>query len=171
MYFSYQVFSFYSMNISDASERIAKLREAIEHHNHRYYVLSEPEISDFEYDILMNELLSLEKNFPQLRDDNSPSQRVGSDLFRLTTAYNGGPGNLMKWQRRMDFDNDPLLFIESLPARETRLFIERVLTNFWIYRARLGQPAPSLDATAAGDWPGYAALDGTSQEIARREPD
>ncbi len=97
--------------------------------------------------------------------------RVGGDLFRLTTAYNGGPGNLMKWQRRMDFDNDPLLFIESLPARETRLFIERVLTNFWIYRARLGQPAPSLDATAAGDWPGYAALDGASQEFARREPD
>ena len=58
-----------------------------------------------------------------------------------------------------------------MPARETRLFIERVLTNFWIYRARLGQPAPSLDATAAGDWPGYAALDGTSQEIARREQD
>jgi soluble lytic murein transglycosylase-like protein len=99
------------------------------------------------------------------------NERVGGDLFRLTTAYNGGPGNLMKWQRRMDFDNDPLLFIESLPARETRLFIERVLTNFWIYRARLGQPVPSLDATAAGDWPGYAALDGASQEIARREQD
>jgi hypothetical protein len=99
------------------------------------------------------------------------NERVGNDLFRLTTAYNGGPGNLMKWQRRMKFDDDPLLFIESLPARETRLFIERVLTNFWIYRARLGQPAPSLDATAAGDWPGYAALDGASQEIAYREQD
>jgi hypothetical protein len=46
-----------------------------------------------------------------------------------------------------------------------------VLTNFWIYRARLDQPAPSLDATAAGDWPGYAALDGASQEFARREQD
>jgi soluble lytic murein transglycosylase-like protein len=99
------------------------------------------------------------------------NEQVGGDLFRVTTAYNGGPGNLMKWERRMKFDDDPLLFIESLPARETRLFIERVLTNFWIYRARLGQPAPSLDATAAGDWPGYAALDGASQEIAYREQD
>jgi soluble lytic murein transglycosylase-like protein len=95
---------------------------------------------------------------------------VGGDLFRLTTAYNGGPGNLQKWQRGMDYDNDPLLFIESLPSRETRLFIERVLTNFWIYRARLGQPSPSLDAAASGDWPGYAALDGASREVARREP-
>ncbi len=95
---------------------------------------------------------------------------VQGDLFRLTTAYNGGPGNLQKWQRKMNYAGDPLLFIESLPSRETRLFIERVLTNFWIYRARLGQPAPSLDATAAGDWPSYAALDGASREVARREP-
>jgi len=99
------------------------------------------------------------------------NDRVGDNLFRLTTAYNGGPGNLAKWQRRMKLDDDPLLFIESLPARETRLFIERVLSNFWIYRARLGQPSPSLDSAAAGDWPGYAALDGASQEIAHREQD
>ncbi len=92
---------------------------------------------------------------------------VQGDLFRLTTAYNGGPGNLNKWQRGMDFQNDPLLFIESLPSRETRLFIERVLTNFWIYRMRLGQPVPSLDEIAAGDWPRYVALDRESRELAR----
>ena len=96
---------------------------------------------------------------------------VGGDLFRLTTAYNGGPGNLQKWQRKVDVEDDPLLFIESLPSRETRIFIERVLTNFWIYRARLGQPAPSLDAAASGTWPSYAALDGQSQELARRDQD
>ena len=96
---------------------------------------------------------------------------VEGDLFRLTTAYNGGPGNLAKWERKIKIEDDPLLFIESLPSRETRVFIERVLTNFWIYRARLGQPAPSLDAAASGTWPGYAALDGQSQEIARRVED
>ena len=96
--------------------------------------------------------------------DNS---RVGANLFRLTAAYNGGPGNLSRWQKRMNYDNDPLLFIESLPARETRLFIERVLTNLWIYRERLGQPAPSLDALAAGDWPSYQTLDGTSRGVAQ----
>jgi len=92
---------------------------------------------------------------------------VQGDLFRLTTAYNGGPGNLNKWQRRMDFQGDPLLFIESLPSRETRLFIERVLTNFWIYRMRLGQRVPSLDEIAAGDWPRYVALDREPRDLAR----
>jgi len=92
---------------------------------------------------------------------------VGDNLFRLTTAYNGGPGNLNKWQRNMDYRGDPLMFIESLPSRETRLFIERVLANLWIYRARLGQPAPSLDGIASGDWPLYVALDSKTQELAK----
>src|SRR3546814_206979 len=67
-------------------------------------------------------------------------ERVQGDLFRLTTAYNGGPGNLGKWERAIQADGDPLLFIEALLSKETRLFIERVLTNLWIYRHRLGQP-------------------------------
>ncbi len=91
---------------------------------------------------------------------------VGGDLFRLAAAYNGGPGNLNKWQRRMDYKNDPLLFIESLPSLETRLFVERVLTNLWIYRMRLGQRAPSLDGIASGDWPLYVALDRRTPELA-----
>jgi soluble lytic murein transglycosylase-like protein len=84
---------------------------------------------------------------------------VGGDLFRLATAYNGGPGNLRSWTR-LSKAEDPLLFIESLPIRESRMYVERVLTNLWIYRARLGQPAPSLGAVAADSWPAYQALDG-----------
>jgi soluble lytic murein transglycosylase-like protein len=88
---------------------------------------------------------------------------AGEDLFKLAAAYNGGPGNLRKWQRRLEKAgypaHDPLLFIEALPSHETRLFIERVLTNLWMYRKRLGQPAPSLKALAQGDWPRYEALD------------
>jgi DNA ligase (NAD+) len=61
------------------------LREAIEHHNHRYYVMSEPEISDFEYDLLMSELDTLEKKYPDLQEENSPTSRVGSDLNREFT--------------------------------------------------------------------------------------
>jgi len=55
--------------------------------------------------------------------------------------------------------HDPLMFVESLPSRETRLFVERVLANLWIYRSRLGQPLPSLEDVAAGDWPSYTPLD------------
>jgi soluble lytic murein transglycosylase-like protein len=85
---------------------------------------------------------------------------VPDDLFRLTTAYNAGPGNLRNWERKINYRQDPLLFIESLPSRETRLFIERVLTNLWIYRDRLGQPSPSMDDVVSGAWPGYRQLDG-----------
>ena len=87
-------------------------------------------------------------------------ENVGGDMFLLAAAYNGGPGNLAKWQRRVSkLSTDPLMFIESIPARETRQFIERVLANLWIYRERLGQPAPTLDAIAAGRRPIYKALD------------
>ncbi len=80
---------------------------------------------------------------------------IGPNLFKMTAAYNGGPGNLRRWERNADHGEDPLLFMESIPKRETRDFVERVLANMWIYRARFGQRAPSLDALAAGEWPGY----------------
>lgn len=84
---------------------------------------------------------------------------IDGDLFYTVAAYNGGPGNLRKWRRRNGYQGDPLLFIESIPLFETRDYVERVLTNLWIYRYRLGQPAPSLDAIASGEWPSYIALD------------
>ena len=83
--------------------------------------------------------------------------RIKGDLFRMLTAWNAGPGNLNKWSRKVQHNNDPLLFIESIPSPETRIFVERVLTNYWIYRMRLRQPTPSLDATASGLWPNYLA--------------
>lgn len=88
---------------------------------------------------------------------NTNSARA--DLFMLATAYNGGPGNLRRWMAEIKYNDDPLLFIESIPAPETRNYIEHVLTNLWIYRARLGEPAPSLDAVASGDWPVYQSVD------------
>ncbi len=96
---------------------------------------------------------------------------VDGDLFRLAAAWNGGPGNLQKWRRETKHGNDPLLFIESIPSRETRIFIERLLANLWIYRDRMGQPAPSLDALAAGKWPGYTALDNNNVEVAQHGQD
>ncbi len=85
--------------------------------------------------------------------------RMEDDLFQLAAAWNGGPGNLNKWRRRSKHMDDPLLFIECIPLHETRDFIERVLANLWIYRHRLGQPTPSLEAIAAGGRPVYTALD------------
>ena len=62
----------------DAAARAAALREAIRRHDHRYYVLDDPEIADHEYDALMRELVALEEGHPGLVTPDSPTQRVGA---------------------------------------------------------------------------------------------
>lgn len=68
------------MNLAAARKRAGELRELIAGHNHRYYILNQPVISDFEFDILLNELETIEKTFPELVTPDSPTRRVGSDL-------------------------------------------------------------------------------------------
>ena len=75
------------MKESEARARIEKLRREIEEHNQRYYVLNDPVISDFEYDLLLNELETLEKKFPSLITEESPTQRVGSDIRKEFSQY------------------------------------------------------------------------------------
>ena len=60
-------------------ERILQLRRTLHHHNHLYYVENRPEISDYDFDMLMHELQELEAQHPEMADPNSPSVRVGSD--------------------------------------------------------------------------------------------
>jgi soluble lytic murein transglycosylase-like protein len=89
---------------------------------------------------------------------------VDTELFSLVMAYNAGPGNLKKWKRELaDMQDDPLLFIESIPMGETRAYVERVMSNYWIYRMRMNQPVPSLDAVAEGQWAQYIPIDGVKQ--------
>ncbi|MDD2278211.1 MAG: NAD-dependent DNA ligase LigA [Bacteroidales bacterium] len=64
----------------DIVNRVRQLREQINYHNHQYYVLSKPGISDFEYDMMLKDLEALEKRYPELTHENSPTQRVGSDI-------------------------------------------------------------------------------------------
>lgn len=63
-----------------AKERILLLRDELNKHNYNYYVLDKPTISDFEFDEKLKELIDLEAQHPELYDENSPSQRVGSDI-------------------------------------------------------------------------------------------
>ncbi len=65
-------------NAASAKLRIQELRESINYHNHRYYVLDSPEISDAEYDGLMRELRQLEAEHPELVTPDSPTQRIGA---------------------------------------------------------------------------------------------
>ncbi len=84
---------------------------------------------------------------------------VDDNLVRTTAGYNGGPGNVMKWDGSLNAGQDPLLYIASIPLNETRDFVQRVLANYWLYQIRLGQPTPSLDQIAAHEWPRYTAQD------------
>ena len=69
-------------DITDAKKAIAQLRQEIERHNHLYYVEARPELSDFDFDRLLEQLLSLERQFPELVTPDSPSQRVGGTITR-----------------------------------------------------------------------------------------
>jgi DNA ligase (NAD+) len=74
--------------MSEAAARIEELRAQVREHNHRYYVLDEPIISDAQFDTLLRELIALEEEHPQLITPDSPTQRVGipvGDLFRPVT--------------------------------------------------------------------------------------
>ena len=82
-------------------------------------------------------------------------EAVQNNLIKTAVAYNAGPGNLMKWEKKMNYQNDPLMFLESLPSKETRSFIERILVNYWVYRDLMNEPLDSLDAVVNGNWPLY----------------
>jgi len=97
------------MNQTEAKERIEKLRKEIEEHNRRYYVLNQPAISDFEYDLLITELVSLEKKFPDFIVQSSPTQHVGSDISKEFRQYEHkypmlSLGNTYNHEELGDFD-------------------------------------------------------------------
>lgn len=75
---------------------------------------------------------------------------VQGDLLRTVAAYNSGPGVILKTAKRMDPDADSLLVFESMPGGQTREFVQRVVSNYWIYRQMFGQDCPSLAALASG---------------------
>ncbi len=64
----------------DEKQRILQLRQELHEHNHKYYVLNQPSISDQEFDFMMHELQELEARHPEMADPDSPTQRVGSDI-------------------------------------------------------------------------------------------
>lgn len=68
------------MNREEALNKINMLRFELEDHNYKYYVLAQPVISDFDFDMKLKELEKLETEFPEFADPNSPTQRVGNDL-------------------------------------------------------------------------------------------
>ncbi|HET6468192.1 MAG TPA: lytic transglycosylase domain-containing protein [Geminicoccaceae bacterium] len=89
------------------------------------------------------------------------SKLVGDSLIHLCLAYNGGLARLERWMTDLEaYDDDPLLFLESIPVAESRTYTKKVLANLWTYRERLGEPMPSLQELAANAWPRFEQIDG-----------
>jgi len=96
----------------DVQRRLDALRDKIRHHEHRYYVLDDPEISDAEFDRLMDELIELESKHPELITPDSPTQRVGGQVSgqfasvrhstpMLSLAKTTSESELRDWERRI----------------------------------------------------------------------
>lgn len=108
------------MENDDVKGRIEHLRTELNRHNHNYYVLNAPEISDKEFDMMLKELEALETAHPEYGDPLSPTQRVGSDLTKgfehvvhdrpmMSLANTYSIGEVDEWFRRID---------KSLPGEE-----------------------------------------------------
>src|SRR5579871_6902268 len=96
----------------DMLRRIDALRDKIRYHEHRYYVLDDPEISDAEFDRLMDQLIELESSHPELITPDSPTQRVGGQVSgqfasvrhstpMLSLAKTTSEAELRDWERRI----------------------------------------------------------------------
>ena len=110
--------------VEAAAARLEVLKKEIAYHNKQYYVLDEPEISDYQYDQLMRELIAIEEEYPELLTGDSPSQRVGGEalkqfesythrnpLLSLMNAY--GTDDLREFHQRMlnDLDTDTVEYV------------------------------------------------------------
>src|SRR5690606_41300002 len=109
--------------MTNPAERIAELRDLIRHHEERYYLHSDPEITDAEFDALMRELVELEAAHPDLIDPDSPTQRVG-----------GKPAEGFERPRHLV----PMLSLDHAYSVDDQ-------------RALDERPARAIEATAGGD--------------------
>jgi DNA ligase (NAD+) len=114
------------MNAQEAKEEILRLSSLINHHNYLYYVKSEPEISDYDFDMLLKKLVELENTHPQFTFDNSPTKRVGGDLTKkfvtvqhrypmLSLSNTYSEEEIREWEARIKKTTDePLQFVCEL---------------------------------------------------------
>ena len=141
-------------------QRIAALREQINHHNYRYYVLDDPEIPDAEYDRYMLELQQLEKDHPETITPDSPTQRVGSEpLKEFRQVTHKVPmlslGNAFDQQEVSDFDRRVR---EGLDADQVDYVAEPKLDGLAV--SLLYEQGALVQAATRGD--GYTGEDVTS---------
>ena len=91
---------------------------------------------------------------------------TGGLLPKVIAAYNAGPNAVARWDINNRAQNDPLLYIESIPYAETRGYVTMVLRNYWIYQQESGEHTISLAALAQGQWPRFPGQPGAPAGLA-----
>lgn len=144
------------MNAEQARTRIDTLIEEINRHNHLYYVLAKPEISDYEFDMLLEELIRLEKQFPDLQRPDSPSQRVGGSVTKdFETVAHRYPmlslSNSYNEQEIIDFDRRVQKLVGSEVAYVCELKYDGVAISLMYENGLLVRAVTRGDGTQGDD--------------------
>ena len=88
------------------------------------------------------------------------------DMLRAVASYNCGPGVMLKTRAALGQDADSLLVVESMPGAQTREYVQRVMSSYWIYRSLMGGDSRTLDAIASGAKSVPVALDAPTPRFA-----
>jgi len=141
---------------TEIKKRIDNLRAELHKHNHLYYVQSSPEISDYEYDMLMKELQKLERENPEFFDNNSPTQRVGDDRnkdFRQVTHRYPmlSLGNTYSEGELFDFHNRVVKLLETDFAYVCELKYDGVAVGLTYKNGELFQAVTRGDGVQGDD--------------------
>lgn len=78
------------------------------------------------------------------------------NLVHVVASYNAGPGMVAVWNKNNNYANDPLLYIEHIPYKETRHYVMQVLSNYWAYQSLMGKRTDSLTQLSKAQWPTFA---------------
>jgi len=98
----------------------------------------------------------------------SQKKYIEGNVIHILAAYNAGPANLIEWQKELSHIQDPLLFIEKIPYRETRQYVQQVVTDFMIYSEMLTGRKDESYALLRGNWP---TLSAAALRLALTQPD
>lgn len=83
-------------------------------------------------------------------------EKLEGNLIHMVAAYNAGPGNVRKWKTRNIGNGDPIVFVERIPFKETRYYVQKVMRNYWMYQSRFGEETGALATLSQNKWPTLA---------------
>ena len=144
------------MTREEAAQRIHQLTEEINRHNYQYYVLSSPLITDYEFDLLLEELTRLELAFPELIQPDSPTQRIGADLTKeFPQVMHKYPmlslGNTYSEEEIADFDQRVRKLLDEEPEYVCELKFDGVAIGLTYVNGKLVQAVTRGDGVQGDD--------------------